>query len=104
MEKITAADIKRFIKLGGSDAKYLGLSLNPITYNAMHTIILIKGDAKPAIIRYNSPRKQGDRPSVYWSRKVEVLPQHKKYSSHIVTDLLEFFGEGKTEDTKEYLK
>jgi hypothetical protein len=104
MEQITANDVRRFIKDAGDDVKYLGLTTNPITYNAMRTVILIKGEAKPVIVRYNSPSRLENKPSVYWSRKIDMLPQHKNYSAHIVTDLLEWFGEGKTEDTKQYLK
>jgi hypothetical protein len=99
MSNITAKDIKRYIKEMDEDARYLGLSTNPINYNPFHTEILIKGDADPVIIARVSPRL-GAKGGYFWSRKIEVTQYYLKESfkgDYQATDLLEYFKEGRTE-------
>jgi hypothetical protein len=66
MEQITAADVKNLLARHPLAPIKVAQSLNPIAFD-MGTVILVKGDAKPVILRY------GVSPAgsfvAHWSRK-----------------------------------
>jgi hypothetical protein len=97
---ITTDDIKRYLESQGGDIRYAGLMQNPINYSALHTDILIKGNARPVILHYS----RSGNSFAYWSRKIEVSDHYKNSKELNVVDLLEWFNEGKTEDKEDLIK